>query len=498
MLNPLADIAWAVNDLNGRAEGIRLRRAYYEGRHKTTIPTGKTLARELRDLLDDLNDNLCDDVVDEPVNRMAILTWQGKRAGLGTDAIEVWEQSRGDARAREVHRNGWAVGDGFVIAQRDAKGTPRWYSQQPECMAVRYSDEYPDEIEVAAKCWRVGKAWRLNLYYGPQEGPDGMGGGKPFVLRYTTKGTANDGSIPSAKAFTPLAEDAEEGTGPYEALEGDRIPVFHFPADAISGYGRAAITPTVIGLQDVLNKSVVDMVVAMEGHALPDRWATGIQAEYDPVTGEEKPIMKSGRERLIRTGSKDAAFGQFQQAAMDSFLSTQDKYRLEIARKGYLPAYVVSMDASGNAPSGLSLLIAEGRLVKRVKTAQDDWGQTWREVMAYMLRLMGKGDVQANDLEEQWAPAETRDEKALLETLTIKVESLGLPKREALIEAGYDEDDVDQWLEEAQAKADAISGGRLSQPGAPAPGLPAPAPSQAVHGLPSPPVQPSGAAAPAA
>jgi hypothetical protein len=388
------------------------------------------------------------------------------------------------------------VGDGFVIVQTDSKGEARWYSQRPEHMAVRYSTEFPDEIEVAAKCWRVGKSWRMNLYYPPAPATQG----KPWIERYVTRGTNNEGSVPSAKSFNPI-EPSEDADGtvtlPMETLEGDRIPVFHFPADEIGTYGRPALSLTVIGLQDVLNKSVVDMVVAMEAVALPDRWATGIQAEFDPVTGEEKPLRKTGRERLLRTGAKEAQFGQFQQASMDPFLNTQDKYRLEIARKGYLPSYVVANDSSGTAPSGLSLLIVEGRQVKRVHTAQDGWGQTWREVQAFMLRLTGAGDVQANDLEIEFAPAETRDEKSLLEGLTMKME-LGLPKRQALIEAGYDEDDVDDWLEEAQAKADAIGGGRVSAPGV-SPLVPgAPAPSGAAQGVPAAPAQPAGAAAPAA
>lgn len=483
---PDTDLQWAVNDLNGRAEAIRLRRDYYEGRHKTTLPQGKTLSRELRALLDDLNDNLCDDVVDEPVNRLAVLGWTGKAKGLSASAEESWERNRGPARFREVARTSWMAGDGFTIVQTDRKGKARWYAQRPEQMAVRYSAEYPDEIEVAAKVWREGKAWRMNLYYPPT---DEAADSSPWVERYVTRGTNNDGSVPSAKAFAPIA-DAELPDGSVvqavESLDGDRIPVFHYPADAIGRYGNAAISGTVMGLQDVLNKSVGDMVVAMEAAALPDRWATGIQAEYDPVTGDEKPLQRTGRERLIRTGSKEAQFGQFQQATMEPFLATQTAYRLEIARKGYLPAYVVSVDAAASAPSGLSLLITEGRLTKRVKTAQDDWGVELRAQQAFMLRLEGAGDVQPHDLEINWAPAETRDEKALLETLTLK-NALGLPKREALIEMGYDEDDVDEWLDSAQAQADVIRGGS---------GVPPMPPPQGGM-LPPPPEQPAGAPAPA-
>ena len=495
---PVADIAWAVADLNSRAEGIRLRQDYYDGKHRTTIPQGKTLAPELRRLLDDLDDNLCDDVVNEPVNRLVLLGWnatggsdlapgeeepeeaQKRRKALAMAAQESWEANRGNARSRDVHRNGWGTGDGWTIVQQDDTGQVRWYSQRPECMAARYSKDRPDEMEVAAKCWREGGKWRLNLYYPPSADF----GGKPHLERYVTKGTNNDGSVPQAKAFQVLLGD--EYLEPVEVLDGDRIPVFHYPADEVGRYGRPVLTSTVINLQDVLNKSFADMVVAMEGHALPDRYATGVQVEIDPVTGQERPLRATGRERMLRTGSKEATFGQFPQADLSMFHTTQDKVRQEIARKGFLPPYSVNTEG-GDAPSGLSLLIQEGRQIKRVLTAQDDWGVTWREQQAYVLRLQGMEGVTAGDLEMEWAPPGTRDETALLEALTLKV-GLGLPKREALIQAGESPEDVDEWLATAQAQADVIRGGS---------GLPAQAPP--VGGmLPGVPPQPVGASAPGA
>jgi hypothetical protein len=141
---PAADIEWAVKDLNGRADAIALRQAYYEGRHRTFIPQGKTLAPELRALLDDLTDNLGDDVVDEPVNRLEVLTRTGKGNALGTAAIESWETNRGDSRCIDVHRNAYMAGDGFTIVQV-VDGVARWYSQRPECMAFRDCKDRPDE-----------------------------------------------------------------------------------------------------------------------------------------------------------------------------------------------------------------------------------------------------------------------------------------------------------------------------------------------------------------
>lgn len=479
---PLADVAWAVNDLTSRAPTLTRRRNYYEGKHDPVLPDGKSLSPHLRALLDDLNDNLCDDVVDGPLDRLKVTNWSGRSAGQGQAATEAWETTRGPARMREVWRNAFGQGDGWVIVQRNELGQVRDYAQRPDHMAARYSTENPDVIEVAAKAWRQGKRWRMNLYYSPTaasgakiDRPTGVPEDKPWVERYITRGTGIDGSMPQAKAFSPVV-DADDAGADVDTLEGPRIPVFHYPTEEVGRYGRSVLTD-VIPLQDVLNKSVVDLVVSMEAVSLPQRWGTGIQVERDPTTGEEIPLFRTGAEKMLRTGNKEARFGQFDAADLRQLLDVQQTYRLEIARKGKLPLHSVSLDATAQAPSGLSLLVAEGALVKRVGTAQDDWEWELREQMAYHLTLAGTPTL-ATDLDVEWEPPQTDDEATLMATLTTKVESLGLPKREALIEAGYDPKDVDVWLDAAQAQADAISGGRTSLPGPPS-GLLPPAPAQA-------------------
>lgn len=491
---PFADVVWALADLDERAEHVRLCRDYYEGRHRKVIPESKTLNRTIRELIERLRDNLCDDVVDEPVSRTSITNWTvgGTQAQAPTDdgeipptsrasmaAVAAWAANRGDARAKDVHRDHWAIGDGFVIVQRDSQQRPRFYPQRPEIMAIRYSEDEPDQPEVAAKCWRAGRRWRITLYY------PGKDGGRPFVERYATKGLGADGARPQARAFEPVTDSMGMGK-PVETLEGSWFPVHHAPAGEVGRYGRSVLDP-VIPLQDMLNKSLADMVVAMEDTALPMRYATGVQAEYNPVTGDERPLLPTGRERMIRTGSDKAQFGQFPQIAFDGFLGVQNTTRCEIARKGWLPLHSVNLDPTGAAPSGIALLVSEGRLVKRVKSSEDDTLEPfWREVMAHLLELGGmKVDPQQIDIE--WAPAETRDEQALVETLTAKVDGLGLPKRQALIEDGYDADDVDEWLEDAAAQADAIAGGRVSR-------VPVP-PNGGPHLLPAPPATPAGAPA---
>lgn len=458
-VNP--DVAWAVEDIRRRLEDNAKAVNYYEGRHVLNFATEK-FRNAFGLLFREFADNLCDDVVDEPVDRLQIAAWFSKGTDrtkvpepdpltgeppepeadpLSQRAQELWEANQGDARAGEVHLNGYRNGDGFLIVWEDPEGQPTFYPQDPDKMAVRYSKDQPDRIEVAAKVWREGKVYRLTLYY------------QDRIERYTTKGTGSDGGLPQAKTFIPLniAEtDDRDSQSWVEPHNYGRCPVFHFPRGKVGKYGRSVLAD-VYPLQDALNKSVADMLVAMEFHALPQRWGVGIQVERDPVTGEEIVPFKGGAERLMRTANEKASFGQFATADLGQFLEVQDGWRLEIARKGALPPHSVNLrGGGGNAPSGLSLLVSEGKMIKRVKDAQRDWGVVWREAMAFALSMGGEA-VAPKDLDLEWAPAETRDELALLEGLVIK-KDLGVPDRQLLLEMGYDAADVAAFLAEKASR----------------------------------------------
>ena len=448
------DVAWAVEDVRARLTRYAKFRNYWAGKHNLTFATDK-FVNAFGPLFQELSDNLCDDVVDEPVGRLRILGWSGPTKELGQDIQDWWDANRGGPRSKTVHRRAFREGDGFTIIWPDAKGIPRLYVQRSEQMAVRYDDDVPDLVAVAAKVWRDGKRYRLTLYY-----PDRM-------ERFATKGLGAEGGLPRPEAFQPLPP--EKGPGgvdltPEQVNEWGRMPVFHLPQDEISAYGRSVLDD-VIPLQDALNKSVCDMLVAGEFHALPQRWGVGITLEHDPETGKEVNPFKSGAERFWRTGNENAQFGQFAQADLAGFLAQQNDLRMEIARKGCLPPWSVNLQ--GAVPSGTSLLVLDGRAVKRAGDAQENWGPAWREMAALAMTMSGKGEITGDMIDMEWGPAATRDEQALVETLQGKV-ALGVSNHQALLEMGYDEDKISE-MEEAQAEADArkfeqqqtMAGGRL-------------------------------------
>ena len=435
-VNP--DLEWALEDVRARLPRYTLFRQYDEGDHRLLFATEK-YRNAFGDLFREFADNLCEDVVDGITDRLQITGWSSPDKGLNATIDAIWERNQGESRMGAVHRNGFREGDGFTIAQQDDQGRARSYRQQPTQMAVRYSTEYPDEMDLAAKVWRAGSRYRVNLYY-----PD-------RTEKYASRGLGADNGMPKASAFQPLRTgDPALGEDEQYASENDGIPVFHYPNGELSCYGKS-ILRGVIPLQDALNKAVADMLVTMEGHAAPIRWARGIEVERDPVTGQEKDPFKGANQpgSVMRTGSKDAMFGQFDPADLTGFLDVQDSFKIEIARKGYLPPYAITLrSGSASAPSGISLLVAEGRTIKLARDRQRDWGTEHRREMAYLASLETGTPVDPLDLDLEWAPPETRDEKALVEMLLIK-KDLGVPTRQLLIEAGYSSDEVDEFLDEA-------------------------------------------------
>jgi hypothetical protein len=481
----LADLAWAVEDVRRRIPGYRLAVDYDEGRHRLMFATDK-YRNTFGDLFREFADNMMDDVLDSITDRLQIAGWTATQGGLGEKATDLWTANRGDARAGGVHRNGFREGDGFFMVQEDQQGNVRFWKQKPHQMAVRYSEDSPDQIDVAAKVWRQGKRYLATLFY-----PDGV------TERYATKGSSADGALPKVAAFRPLEgrELAALDLESHVSADGEGMPVFHYPNGEVSDYGRSLVTKC-IPLQDALNKSVTDMLVAMEFHAYPQRWATGVEVQRDPLTQAEVSPFKAGEGRVWRTANKEARMGQFEVAEMTGFLEVQDGFRLAIARKGRMPGSEVATrsNSGAGALSGLGLLVMEGRAIKLARDRQRDWGYQHREMMAYGLRLQGYRDATADNLNLEWAPPETRDEAAFWEMAAQK-RALGVPLERILLEAGYPAEDVKKFLLEKGAEAEAdqlardfLTGGRQQGTNGQA----------ATLGVPTPPVQPAGAAAPAA
>jgi hypothetical protein len=191
-----------------------------------------------------------------------------------------------------------------------------------------------------------------------------------------------------------------------------------------------------IPIQDALNKTICDELVAQEFAAYPQRYATGLQLPINDATGEKEPPFKHGADRLwvSETASK---FGEFSTANLEQFLKVEDSRRLEMARVTGTPLHFFSLNTS-DAISGEALKTLESRFTKKVKRLTLNFGTVWAEAMQLALRIEG---TSADNIAVQWQSPEQRSEKELWETLSLKAE-LGIPEEVLWEESGYTKEDI--------------------------------------------------------
>lgn len=436
------DVAIALKQIKSRASEAQygLYRDYYAGKQRLSFATTK-FRETFAGLFQAFADNLCPLVVESVADRLNV-TGFGIETGaqsLSNDAWEIWQSNRMDEQAARLHSHALRYGDAYVVVWPADDGVPvLWVQDCPELITVTYDEERPNVLLWAAKAWVANKKARLNLYY-----PD-------RIEKYVAP-ASGDALPENGKSFGPLEVPGEPWPVPNPW---DVVPVFHFANNAWRGrFGESELCP-VVPLQDALNKSVCDMLVAMEFAAFPQRWATGLEVETDPDTGQPKPPFKAGVDRVWAVANELVKFGQFEPGNLENFLKVQQDLRAEIARVTGLPPHYVQPQ-TGNHPSGEALKTAEARLVKKAKKRQTSFGNVWEDALELALRMKSvptpvKGS--STRLTAQWADAADVSEKELAETLVLK-KSFGVSDQQLLMEAGYGDEDIKRMMAEKQEAA---------------------------------------------
>ena len=380
---------------------------YYDGRHRLAFATDK-FRSAFGSLIKAFAENLCPSVVDTTADWLQVSGFAAESEDLTARAGEIWKRNRMDRRAGEVHTEALKSGDAYVIVWPGADGLPRLYPQQADQVCVYYDEEEPGRVTKAAKVfWSEDLlAWRANLYYpdriekyvGPNAGKQGYAA---FPLGST-----------SFVTYQPAGE-----TWPLANVWG-RVPVCHFANNAATGLPGVSELANIIPLQDGLNKSITDMLVAMEFVALPQRWITGLEIDIDPATGKPVAPFETGPERVWAVGAPDAQFGQFPGADLTSFMGAQDGFRMAIARVSRTPLHLLGLQTGGDWPSGEALKTAEGPLSSKVGDRQIAFGNTWEDVIGLALQMDGMAGWA--ELSCEWVDQTPRNSRSHIEALLLK------------------------------------------------------------------------------
>jgi SPP1 Gp6-like portal protein len=446
-----AAVKWAKTQLTGdRIEKYRTARKYYDGDQDLVFATTK-FSNTFGNLFKTFAYNRCGPVVDAIADRLQLQGFEGvpkpgQAAGPESDAVKetadlIFRLNRMDRRQNDQIQESLKCGDSYAIVWLDGKapdGTPfpTITIQLADTVVIRYNEDTGLK-EYAVKVWqRSDKFWRVNVY------------APSAIYKYVTTSKKDD--FPDFSNLEPYEAITTDGlTEPWPLPNPtNTVPVFHFNNNAPEGeYGRSELRD-VIPLQDALNKACMDMMVAMEYGAFPQRWATGLQLGMpDPITGKIASPFNPGAGE-VWSAPQGASFGTFEVSNLDQFLKVQDGFDTKIANVARIPSYWFLM--GGTPPSGEMLKTAEAPFVVKIEDRQIGFGNTWEDCYSFALALMGRPGITLNAV---WKAAELRSDTDKLQEGVLKL-SLGWSEDQIQRDFGLDQTIIDRMKEEKLQKVE--------------------------------------------
>jgi hypothetical protein len=473
--------------LKARNPEIALWERYFEGIHRLQFATSR-FRSIFGNLFREFADNWCPLVVEASVERLLI---NGFRAGSEANeadlvATKIWRDNCLDADYRIAHTEAVKLGHAYVLVDAENKApetdSPLITIEHPAQAIVLHHPasqrlrlaglkEWIDENErLCATLYMADKAYRFE---GVEKSVSGEGqsigwSGLQAGTDYTQSPSDQTGHetewVP--RSGVPFETENTLGVVPL-------VPLRNNPT--LKG-GRSDIA-VVIPLQDAVNKTVADMMIASEFASFAQRWATGLEVPKDPQTGKALNNQEfiSGPGRVWIAEHPDAKFGQFEASNLQNYVHAVEMLIQHVAALTRTPPHYL-LGQSGSFPSGDSLTATETGLVAKVRSKQTDFQVTWNEVMKLAFRVI-KSDQATQQISTIWADPEQRIYSQRVDG-AIKLSTLGVPQDALFEEIGKTPEEVARWHAMKKAMAEAEPGSpeaaehstEFAIPPAPAPG----------------------------
>lgn len=437
--DPREVISLALKEHAAKLPMYRKYNNYYEGVHNLNFATVKWRST-FGSLFRQFADNMCAPVVDVTADRLQVLGFDiTENEDAEKELTRIWKLNRMDRKANAIHAHALKTGDAYAIVWPDINNDPIIDPNPAHQVCVYYDDNNGETIAWASKLWQINTGqWRLTIY-------------TPLWIEkwITTSSVQTPPDKPSAFRRYYVPGEMWPLLNPY-----GRVPVFHFANNPEMGVWGQSELWNVIPLQDALNKAIADMLIAMEFVSLPQRWATGLEVETDPVTNKPKPPFEAGVDRIFANPDAEGRFGQFEAASLDSFTKVQNGFRLDIARITRTPLHYLSMGGSAESafvsttyPSGESLKTAEAPFSAKLLNRQTTFGDVWENIMSFAASIRGLS-IEPGEIETRWTPATPRSETDDIDN-AIKKQQAGIPRKQTWSELGYTDNQVAEFERQA-------------------------------------------------
>ncbi len=408
---------------------------YYAGDHRLAFMAAR-LATLVGPHFKHSRVNYCQVVVDKLVERLEVVGFRsGDEAEADDDLWAIWQENALDQEFAKGLREAAVKGEFSIALWADMKtGRPQMRVQDPLNVVVATDPEDRRIRRAGLKRWfdvDMGM-WYATLYL-----PD-------RIYKFQAKTAPGDPFIQ-----TWWEHEYWQLTSPWQTWVPRQLPGDE-PWNFENPYGEVTIIPLpnkpdlqgvgvselrdIIPIQDKINKLNLDLIMASEFAAFPQKWATNVDLERDPSTGEVKIPWKVGVDRMLTAGppaspsDAETKFGQFDAAELTNWITALEAGLREIAVISRMPPHYL-LGQSGAFPSGESLRAAETGLVQKAKDRWRDFSEPLEICMRLAARIAGLDELAgAQQLETLWRDPETRTESEHLNALTMMA-GLGVPKK---------------------------------------------------------------------
>lgn len=455
-------LALGLQEMHAALPDYQMAEDYYTGKRGEEFAHPR-IARALQRTKGRYKVNFAKTPVNVVADRMVISSVTVKQRSTEKDLTKeferlVWVPCKMEHKTAQINLKMCEYGDSYAFVwpktetheetgEEVSTDEPAIYFNNPKTTRMIYDPEAPDEPLFVIKKWKSARnRWRCNLYY-----PDRI---EMLILKANLK---ND----SSEALDPKNWEvfAEPEPNPYK-----RLPIFHFHNDDpygvpehYDGYGS----------QDAINKMSTTMVHTTEYMGFPQRYGLAhpnaeIAGDGMNNTSKWDDEEDANEETQDDTGTETgpgtflklegiASAGTFAPAEAEAFLKPTEFYIRALAQTTTTPLRYF-YPPGAHPPSGESYRAEDTPLINKVKKREKSVSDEFQDMCAFAMEVAT--DIPAKDLavEIKWAPAASIDDALGWETVVKKIEA-GVPRRQALIEAGYTADQVDEWIKNNQDRA---------------------------------------------
>lgn len=429
-MTPAAWLEYLDAKLYNRAKVIQTFMDYRDGNHRLRFATQK-YRETFAGLFGTFCDNWCNPVVEVAVERLRV---EGFRFGEDQEAADqawgIWQANNLDAGSTMAHREAITCGEVYTLVTPPAEegGMPKITIEHPLQMIVECSESDPNVRVAALKKWLSRDGYLRATLYLPNvihrfRSQEKRESGSP--LQWVRLSEA--GSVPNLMGVVPV------------------IPLRNNPT--LLGGGRSDLEPAV-PLNDAINKLALDMVIASEFAAFPQRIVTGIEVPIDPVTNRPTSAgFETGVSRLMTLANPEAKWGTFPAADLKNYVAGIDMLLQHLAAQTRTPPhYLIGqvVNASGDA-----LKAAETGLTEKSREKTVTFGDGWEETLrvAFKSRRTSKDleRSEISDAETRWRDPENKSTGELVDAAVKKRQVLSVPLETLWADVGYTPQQIEEF-----------------------------------------------------